>query len=289
MFRVRIDPIAGRRWRLRLGVLATSLCLAATASVAVTQSATAAPATQPQPHNTIVPRPSHAAPMASGGPLYSHGGPVQNAPAVYLLFWGFTSDPQGEESYLQSFLNHVGCTSWLKTVNQYGGGYCSIYKGAWADSSIPPTTPTDAQIQSEALAFANYLGLSHSNVNAQLVIATPTGHSTSGFGSSYCAYHGVVGGTSLSYTDLPYMSDAGYSCGWGSVTGSPEDGVSIVEGHELAEAITDPLLNAWYDANGSEIGDICAWTGLADINLNGSYFAMQPLWSNRANACVQSS
>jgi len=287
MSRVKFDSAIARRWPLRLGVLVASLCLAATASVAVTQSANAAPAAQP--HITIVPRPSHAAPMASGGPLYSHGGPVQNAPAVYVLFWGWTSDPYGAQSYLQNLLSHVGCTSWLKTVNQYGGGYCSIYKGAWSDSSTPPTTPTDAQIQNEALAFANYLGLSHSNVNAQLVIATPTGHSTSGFGSSYCAYHGVVSGTSLSYTDLPYMPDAGYSCGWGSVTGSALDGVSIVEGHELAEAITDPLLNAWYDSSGSEIGDICAWTGLANINLNGSYFAMQPLWSNRANACVQAS
>ena len=289
MFRMKFDPAIGRRWRRRLGVLAASLCLAATASVAVTQSANAAPTAHPQPHITIVPRPSHAAPMASGGPLYSHGGPVQNAPRVYLLLWGWNSDPYGASSYLQGFLSRVGCTSWLNTVSQYGGGYCASYQGAWSDSSVPPTTPTDAQIQNEALAFANYLGLSHSDTNAQLVVATPTGHSTSGFGSSYCAYHGVVGGTTLTYTDLPYMPDAGYSCGWGSVTGSALDGVSIVEGHELAEAITDPLLNAWYDGSGSEIGDICAWTGLASINLHGVNYAMQPLWSNRANACVQAS
>src|SRR6185312_14688201 len=131
MSRVKFDSAIARRWPLRLGVLVASLCLAATASVAVTQSANAAPAAQP--HITIVPRPSHAAPMASGGPLYSHGGPVQNAPAVYVLFWGWTSDPYGAQSYLQNLLSHVGCTSWLKTVNQYGGGYCSIYKGAWSD------------------------------------------------------------------------------------------------------------------------------------------------------------
>ncbi|MEO9239355.1 MAG: hypothetical protein ABI418_14840, partial [Jatrophihabitantaceae bacterium] len=91
------------------------------------------------------------------------------------------------------------------------------------------------------------------------------------------------------YTDLPYMPDAGGSCGAGSVTGSSLDGVSIVEGHELAEAITDPELNAWYDSSGAEIGDICAWTGLAVIGLNGGSYPMQPLWSNAANACVQGS
>src|SRR5690348_13069683 len=92
MSRMKFAPSIARRWSLRLGVLAASVCLAATASVAVTQSANAAPV---HPHTTIVPRPSHAAPMASGGPLYSHGGPIQNAPAVYVLFWGWTSDPYG--------------------------------------------------------------------------------------------------------------------------------------------------------------------------------------------------
>ena len=287
MSKMVINPAVVRRWSSRIGVLAASFCLVATASVALTQSATAAPASQPK--TTIAPRPLHAAPMASGGPMYSHGGPVQNAPRVYLLFWGWGSDPYGEQGYLQNFLSKVGCTSWLNTVSQYGGGYCSSYKGAWSDSTAVPTTPSDAQIQQEALKLANYVGVSHSDVNAQFVVATPTGHSTSGFGSSYCAYHGVVSGTTLTYTDLPYMPDAGGSCGWGSVTGSALDGVSIVEGHELAEAITDPELNAWYDANGSEIGDICAWTGLGNINLNGSYFAMQPLWSNRTNSCVMAS
>ena len=45
----------------------------------------------------------------------------------------------------------------------------------------------------------------------------------------------------ITYTNLPYITDAGSSCGEDSVNGSSGtlDGVSIVEGHELAEAITD--------------------------------------------------
>jgi hypothetical protein len=287
MPRITLEPGVIRRRSTRLAVLAASFCLVVTATVALTQSANAA---TPSPvRNTITPRPLHAAPMASGGPLYYHGGAIQNAPRVYVLFWGWTSDPNGEQNYLMNFLSKVGCTSWLRTVSQYSGGYCSSYQGAWSDSTAVPTTPSDSQIQSEALKLANYLGLNHSDANVQIVVATPTGHSTSGFGSSYCAYHGVVSGTSLSYTDLPYMPNAGSSCGAGSVTGSSLDGVSIVEGHELAEAITDPQLNAWFDANGSEIADICAWTGMANVYLNGSYFAMQTLWSNRANGCVMAS
>jgi hypothetical protein len=35
--------------------------------------------------------------------------------------------------------------------------------------------------------------------------------------------------------------------------------VSVIA-HELEETNTDPNLNAWYDANGAEDADKCAWT-----------------------------
>lgn len=57
----------------------------------------------------------------------------------------------------------------------------------------------------------------------------------------------------------------------------PLDGVSIVDGHELAESITDPEINASMDANGNEIGDQCAWTDLADITTGTDTFPVQLL------------
>jgi len=88
--------------------------------------------------------------------------------------------------------------------------------------------------------------------------------------------------------DLPYITDTGSSCGEDSVNGSSGtlDGVSIVEGHELAEAITDPLLNAWYDSAGAEIGDKCAWINLHNISTSGGSFAVQPLWNNAVGGCA---
>jgi hypothetical protein len=236
------------------------------------------------------PGPGYRSPAAGSGPLVSHGGPVQTAPRVYLDFWGWTADPNGEAAYLQNFLTKVGGTPWLDTVNQYSGAGAAVpLSGTWSDPAAVPTAPTDAQIQSEASAAVSHFGLSTGDGNIQIVVATPTGHSTAGFGSSFCAYHGVIGATSNSYTDLPYIPDAGTACGSGSVNpGSTLDGVSIVEGHELAEAITDPQLNAWYDSTGNEIADKCAWTGLGNLDLNGTNFAMQPLWSNATNSCVMS-
>jgi len=97
----------------------------------------------------------------------------------------------------------------------------------------------------------------------------------------------VSGGTTVAFTNLPYLPDAGTSCGANSVSG-PLDGVSIVGGHEQAETETDPQLSAWYDSSGNEIGDKCAWINLG-VNPAAGGFPTQPLWSNAVKGCVQSS
>lgn len=51
--------------------------------------------------------------------------------------------------------------------------------------------------------------------------------------------------------------------------------VSVIA-HELEETNTDPDLNAWYDSNGSEDADKCAWTFGSNQTLgsNGAYYNM---------------
>jgi hypothetical protein len=259
--------------------------------VVLTPAANAASSPHLATPRPIVPRPHGAAPAVITGPLINNGGPVQTGPRVYVDYWDWTSDPSGEQSYLNSFLSSIGGSPWLSVVNQYSGaGWTGdLLAGTWSDPSPIPASPSDAQIQAEAAAAASHFGVGNS-VNVQIVVATPTGHSTSGFGTSFCAYHGAVAADpSITYTDLSYMTDAGGSCGENSVnsgSGGVLDGVSIVEGHELAESITDPLVNAWFDATGNEISDKCAWTSLANVTTYGGTFAVQPLWSNAANGCV---
>jgi hypothetical protein len=286
-----MSRLSGRRFVHGRLVLGAFLAVTVGAAVAATGMSAAGAATLPHrvnatsPHQ-LKPRPSHAAPAAGSGNLIYHGGPVQNAPRVYVVYWGWTSDPNGEQSYLNNFLRSVGGTSWLSSVGQYGGGWSgNLLAGTWSDSASIPSHPSDSQIQSEAARAASHFGTGTS-VNVQIVVATPTGHSTSGFGTQWCAYHGAVSSyRNVTYTNLPYITDAGYSCGAYSVS-RLLDGVSIVEGHELAEAITDPLLNAWYDSAGYENADKCAWINLHDISTSGGSFAVQPLWSNSAGGCV---
>ena len=69
------------------------------------------------------------------------------------------------------------------------------------------------------------------------------------------------------------------------------DGVTIVEGHEYAETITDQNpAGGWTDSSGEENADKCAWispgTGASqNISLSTGSFAVQSTWGNDKSQC----
>ena len=252
--------------------------------------------------------------------LVYHGGPVQHDPRVYLLLWGpawNTASERATATYLESFLKGLGAQpqdNWSATTAQYGdsSGFPSfsgsVYKGVWQDTSVPPSGIGQNGLAAEADAFAKTHRLT-GDVNAQIVIATQSGTCPNGFyapgtcgsNSGYCAWHTNSVNTGVTFTNLPYLLDAGSGCGEYAVNSASQglyDGFSIVEGHEYAETITDPNPDSgWIDikdkVSGGEIGDKCAWImagpgALADVTLSTGTFAMQSLWSNRAGGCVMS-
>jgi hypothetical protein len=245
-------------------------------------------------------------------PLEYHGGPVQVTPIVYLVFWGIastsdtTDDPFGMAQYLVDFFSSTGGSTWIATDTQYydtAGALKTFvqnptaqYGGAYYDASPPPSaTYTDAQVRNEAIKAAGKLGY---HLDANYVVVTPHDYTTPGFAATYssanafCAYHSATftSGKMLSYTTLPYLPDAGYSCGAASVPGGTVlDGASIVGGHEEAETQTDPdASSGWLDASGNEVADKCAWMNLQSTAFpDGKSFPTQPLWSNATDSCVQ--
>lgn len=250
-----------------------------------------------------------------GLPMSSGGGAVQTSPAVYIVFWGWHgNDPAGMGTYQQAFFNGVGGSAWAGTQTQYcenttllglrcgsgpfAGNPSGVLKGTWADETNPvPTNPDDAAIQAEAVRAAAHFNNTTpaSNASTQYIIDTPPGNSTVGFITQWCAYHGMASSSAggLSYTDFPYIPDAGGTCGQDFVNSGSAgnlDGVSIVGGHEYAESVTDPdPPNGWTDSIGAETGDKCAWISFGpgastDITLSTGTFAVQSLWSNSANA-----
>jgi hypothetical protein len=64
----------------------------------------------------------------------------------------------------------------------------------------------------------------------------------------------------VAYTNLPYITDAGASCGANFNGLGPDAGITIVGGHEMGETITDQFPSTgWLDSGGAENGDKCAW------------------------------
>jgi serine protease len=242
---------------------------------------------------------------------------VETLPKVYLVLWGSqwnSNDPNGEASILEDFFNGVGASSWLNSVTQYcqgvatGAVFCNgagqaagnpaaIFGGVWSDSaSAAPTHPRQSQLASEAVRAAAHFGnnSASSNVSTQYVIATATRNSSNGFGVQYCAWHSSTNSSygKIAYTNLPYITDAGASCGANFNGLGPEAGITIVGGHELAETITDQFPSGgWLDSSGAENGDKCAWISAGQgaaqkISLSTGTFPVQSLWSNASGGCV---
>jgi serine protease len=306
-----------------VGVLATAGALTASAT-------TARPITSHAQAKVSVMRPLGFKPVQHAKParptrtnnLAYQGGVggigVETAPKVYLVLWGSqwnSNDPSTEESLLASFFSKAGGTTWLGSVKQYcqgvargtvfcngagtpaGGGVSfSSSTSVWYDNaSAAPSSPSQSQLASEAIRAAQHFGNtgSGSNNTTQYVVATATHNNSSGFGTQYCAWHSSTPSSygNIGYTNLPYLTDAGASCGAGFNNLGAKAGITIVEGHEMAETITDQYPNGgWLDRGGEENGDKCAWipTGTqgasASVSMNGTSFPVQSLWSNAYNS-----
>ena len=275
---------------------------------------------------------AHAAHGHGGGGggsnnLFYHGGVggigVETAPKIFLVLWGSqwnNNDPSGEAAILQSFYGGVGGSSWLNSVTQYCQGvatgtvFCNgagtpagnpntILAGVWFDNaSAAPAHPTQSQLAGEAVNASSHFGNTApgSNATTQYVIATATQNSSSGFGIQYCAYHSSTSSSfgNIAYTNLPYITDAGGSCGANFNGLGSKAGITIVSGHEAAETISDQFPNGgWLDSGGAENGDKCAWItsgqgASANTTLSTGTFPVQSLWSNafnnNAGGCVLS-
>jgi len=263
-------------------------------------------------------RPGQVQAASTANDLTYHGGiggiGVETAPKIYLVLWGSqwnNNDPSGEAGILQSFYQGVGGSSWANSVTQYCQGVASgtvfcngagqaagnpsrIFAAVWADNgSTAPSRPRQSQIAAEAVRAAQHFGntTADSNASVQYVIATSTGHNSSGFGFQYCAYHSSTSSAvgNVAYTNLPYITDAGASCGANFNGLGSKAGITIVSGHEMAETMTDQFPNGgWLDSSGAENGDKCAWISsgqgaAADITLTTGTFPVQSLWSNAFN------
>jgi serine protease len=240
---------------------------------------------------------------ATTGGLQYGGGPVQVKPKVFLVFWGYTKygDPDNVRPLLENYIENMGgsshndiYTQYYEIVNGktiYIKNPSSQYGGAWEDNAPLPKQPTQSEVAAEALKSVSHFGY---NANASYVVATAHGRNTPGFGTQWCAYQGATSrhGKLVSYTNLPYIPDAGESCGANFITPpsdetGADEGVTIVEGHMQGDSATDPDPPTGWTFEGGD--GLCAWTDIENDTFGSYSYTMQPMFSNASLSCVQSS
>jgi hypothetical protein len=249
--------------------------------------------------------------------IFYHGGPVlQSGTKVVAIYWasspiytggpaaGGTGTGAGDGSLVGAFLRSIGGSPYFNINHSYtdGNGNAIVnsvsYTGFWANNVNVPAngaTVTDAQMVAMLQYGFDHGLLTYDASTVYAIFTAGTVNLGGGFGSQYCAYHthGTVNGSQIAlYAAMPYDYAYPSACTVGGVPSGVDAGaygeVNTLA-HEIEEATTDMMGNAWFDRRGYENADKCAWTfgttysvngGTANMNLGGNDYLIQRNWVN---------
>jgi hypothetical protein len=168
-------------------------------------------------------------------------------------------------------------------------------QGSTVDNYSLGKTLSDAGVKSVVSSAISTSKLPADVNGIYVVISSSDVKESSGFVTKYCGWHtrATIAATDIKFAFVGDPSTQGLgSCASQTAT-SPNanpgaDAMVSVLAHELAEAATDPDLNAWFDAAGSENADKCAWTygttykaangALANMRLGSRDYLVQQNW-----------
>ena len=218
-----------------------------------------------------------------------HGGVIMPTAVTKAIFWGtswagYTGDKMsGMDTWYQGFNG----SNYAKTSDEYTGsngqvGAATAHQGHLIDTSAASGGGNTSAILNE--------------VCKEITSPDPSGNGyypvyvdLSRGSAGYCAYHssGSCNGVRVQFAFF-WNLDGDAGCDPQSTVSGQSQGLQAlanVSGHELSEARTDPASpGAWYDSNGQENGDKCAWTFNVPMVTfsNGSQWKIQGEWSNAA-------
>ena len=237
---------------------------------------------KPNPHEAGAPT---AGGKTSLSPILPHTGIVMSSVNVYIIWYGNWNQPNGTDTasgqqIVRDFLSNVGNSDYYMINATYGGvtGVVTL-KGETTDAGSQGTRLSDNKVQA-IVGNALTSGALPTDVNGLYFVLTSSNVSeSSGFCTRYCGWHtkGTLNGTNIKYSFVGNASRCLGGCAAQTVGPNGNagvDGMISVVAHELEEANTDPNLNAWYDSQGAENADKCAWTfGSAQTLLpSGAYY-----------------
>jgi hypothetical protein len=231
-----------------------------------------------------------AAPVGSTGVITPdityHGGSVMGTPNVYLIWYGNWKQSNGSDTpagqqIIRDFLYGLSGSNYYLTNASYGtpSGRFAL-NGERTDNYSQGTRLSDSKVQA-IVTHAISSGLPKDTNGIYFVLTSSDVAETSGFCSKYCGWHtdGTISGSDIKYAFVGNSYRCLNACAVQTVGPNGNagvDGMVSVMAHELEESNTDPDLNAWFDSNGSEDADKCAWTfgSKQQQAPNGAFFNM---------------
>jgi hypothetical protein len=251
---------------------------------------------------------------------------VMRTNTTYAIYWvpSGQSVQAGYESDVNQYLSDVAAasasqtnvysvatqyydaTGWISYQSTFGGSDVdtNAFPASACNDGIDSVCLTDQQIRHEIENVIAARGWS-AGPDSLFILMTPDGVGSC-FDSAgqqcstnfYCAYHDdfSLNGQPVIYANEPYDATID-GCGPGSSpNGNAADATINTISHEQNEAITDPGGNAWQDASGDEVADICAWkfgsslggtAGVDEYNqvIAGHHYWLQQEYSNDGGVC----
>src|ERR1041385_1096388 len=226
-----------------------------------------------------------------------NGGPVMHGAQVVPIFWGHWSSPGDKITGLREFYQGVGGSTYAGTNTEYTDGSGHVSSLVSLDSSFPimdsSSAPSSGNSTSAILAEVCKVTNGAPQPGAYYPVYVSTKRGSAG----YCAWHSAGSCNAIPVQfGFFFNLDGDPGCDPGGSTGvsatvngnqTHSQGLAAlasVSGHELSEVQTDPKLTAWYDRQGNENADKCAWTfGSTLLTFpGGSTWKIQGNWSNNA-------
>lgn len=256
------------------------------------------------PHYLLKPNVRHKLqPQLAGSNLNYGGGPVMAGTThVFAIFWEPGNNvASGYNNLISQYFGDIGGSPLYAITNQYtqtGGAFPSnaVLSGSFVDPGAYPESPLlDSDIQNE-VSHAQQVNGWQSSINNIFFVFTGRNQNicfdstqSQCASNTFCAYHNFFGSNTI-YATMPYA--ASFSCNPGSSPNNNDADQTInVSSHEQIEAATDPLLNAWTDSSGQEIGDKCNFmfgpldAQGGDVNFNNHEYILQEEWDNNTSSC----
>ncbi|HEX3559539.1 MAG TPA: hypothetical protein VHU19_10050 [Pyrinomonadaceae bacterium] len=201
-----------------------------------------------------------------------HGGPTIVTPNIYVIWYGNWNQSNGSDNpagqqIVRDFGHNIGGSPYFLINTTYAGPSGTVgWGGEYTDTGSQGTSLSDSRVFSVVKNAINGGHLPYDLNGIYFVVTSSNISETSGFCTRYCGWHTAGNNTNGARIRYSFVGNANRclsACAAQTIGPNGNagvDGMISVMAHELEETTTDPDLNAWYDSNGAENGDKCAWT-----------------------------